>query len=262
MAVHPSSSPAAPRSSWRSALRGLWRNRWPQWQRRRALARPLALALLVCVGAWVFLELADAVREGEEMALDRVLLLALRNPADLSDPLGPRWFELVMTDLTALGGGTVLTVLTLATLGYLLLLRKWGTALMVACSVGGGALASQLLKLLIERPRPDLVPHGVQVLTLSFPSGHATMSASVYLTLGVLLASLQGSRRAAVYLLLVAGLLTLAIGISRVYLGVHWPSDVLAGWSLGAAWALLCLMVSLWLRDRSGQALPALHEEA
>jgi undecaprenyl-diphosphatase len=221
---------------------------------RRALLAPLLLALMAAFSAWAFIELADEVVDGETDALDRRLLLALRHADDPGDPWGPWWLELTMRDLTALGSTAVLTLVTLAAAGYLLLMRRAGAALMVACAVGGGLAASHGLKWLIERPRPDLVPHGVPVLTLSFPSGHATMSAVVYLTLGVLLASLQPSRRAALYLLGVAVLLTVLVGFSRVYLGVHWPSDVLAGWSLGAAWAAACLLVSQWLRRRSGQA--------
>jgi undecaprenyl-diphosphatase len=231
-----------PPAAWRSGLRLV--------VERRALLMPLLLALLAAVAGWTFLELADEVIEGETDALDRRLLLMLRHAQDLSDPKGPWWLELAMRDVTALGSTSVLALVTLAALGYLVILRRWGTALMLACAVAGGLAASHALKLLIERPRPDLVPHGVPVLTLSFPSGHATMSAVVYLTLGALLASLQPSRRAAVYLLAVAVLLTVLVGFSRVYLGVHWPSDVLAGWALGAAWAAACLLASQWWRGR------------
>ncbi|UZD55255.1 phosphatase PAP2 family protein [Caldimonas aquatica] len=224
--------------------------------RERGLLVPLGLLAAVSLAAWVFLELAGEVVEGETLALDRALLLALRDPADLSDPLGPWWVELMMRDITALGSTAVLALVGCAALGYLLLAGKWGSGLLVAASVGGGLVASQVLKLWIERPRPDLVPHGVPVLTLSFPSGHATMSAVVYLTLGALLAGLQPRRRMAAYILAVAVLLTGLVGVSRVYLGVHWPTDVLAGWALGAAWALLCLLVSTVLRWRAGQRLP------
>lgn len=240
-----------PSTAWRSAIEAR------QALERRALLAPLLLALLAALSAWTFVELADEVIDGETGAIDRRLLLALRHPGDPADPWGPWWIEVMMRDLTALGSTTVLALVSLAAAGYLLIVRKWGTALMVACAVVGGLAASQVLKWLIERPRPDLVPHGVPVLTLSFPSGHATMSAVVYLTLGALLASLQPSRRAAVYLFGVALGVTVLVGFSRVYLGVHWPSDVLAGWALGAGWAAACLLVSQWLRRRSGQPLPA-----
>jgi undecaprenyl-diphosphatase len=229
-------------AAWRSGLRLALE--------RRALLTPLLLALFSALAGWTFLELADEVIDGETDEMDRRLLLWLRHGHDLSDPRGPWWLELAMRDMTAMGSTAVLAVVALSALGYLVILRRWGTALMLACAVTGGLVASHGLKLLIERPRPDLVPHGVPVLTLSFPSGHATMSAVVYLTLGALLASLQPSRRAAAYLLGVAVLLTVLVGFSRVYLGVHWPSDVLAGWALGAAWAAGCLLVSQWWRGR------------
>lgn len=220
----------------------------------RGFALPLVLLAGVSLAGWVFVEVAGDVIEGDTLALDRALLLALRDPRDPSDPLGPWWVEVMMRDITALGSTAVLALFALAAVGYLLLAGKWGSALLVTASISGGLVASQLLKLWIERPRPDLVPHGTQVLTLSFPSGHATMSAVVYLTLGVLLAGLQPSRRMAAYILAVALLLTGLVGFSRVYLGVHWPTDVLAGWALGSAWALLCLLVSMALRLRAGQA--------
>jgi undecaprenyl-diphosphatase len=118
----------------------------------------------------------------------------------------------------------------------------------VLISVAGGAGLSSLLKLGFERPRPDLVAHLVEVQTLSFPSGHAMVSAVIYLTLGALLAQVHGSIRLKIYILSVAVILTLLIGISRVYLGVHWPTDVLAGWAAGAAWAIMSWAVVIWLQ--------------
>ncbi len=128
--------------------------------------------------------------------------------------------------------------------------RKGHAALFVLASVAGGALISQTMKLAYARPRPDLVPHGAEVFTASFPSGHSMMSAVVYLTLGALLARTQTDRAVKAYILAVAVLLTVLVGVSRVYLGVHWPTDVLAGWALGGVWALICLLVMLWLQTR------------
>ncbi|WP_119154976.1 phosphatase PAP2 family protein [Caldimonas tepidiphila] len=229
------------------------------WLRRRALTGSLLLGLLALGAAALFVELAEDVMEGDEFALDRMLLLALREPADPADPIGPWWFDLMMADFTALGSTPVVGLVWLFATSHLLVLRKWGTALMVGVSVGGGMLLTYGLKRFIERPRPDLVPHAVDVLTLSFPSGHATMSAVVYLTLGALLASLQRTRRARLHAMAVAATLTVLVGASRVYLGVHWPSDVLAGWALGTAWALLCLLGSQWLRRH---VLPAGQRDA
>ncbi len=210
----------------------------------------LAIIALAALAFYGFLALAEDVLEGEVHSLDERILLALRETGDRSDPIGPPWFEESMRDLTALGGTTLLTLMTLAVLAYLVLVRKRQTALMVAVSVAGGAILSSALKWGIGRPRPDLVPHGMDVYTASFPSGHSTMSAVVYLTLGALLARSQPRQRVKVFLLAMAAGLTVIVGVSRVYLGVHWPTDVLGGWALGASWACLCWLIMLWLQER------------
>lgn len=210
----------------------------------------LILALLT--GAvWGFIELADEVVEGETNALDERLLLALRNPEDLSDPLGPHWLEEMGRDFTALGGVGVLTLITFSTLGFLLLRRQFHACLYIAVAVGGAIAMSSLLKMGFDRPRPDLVAHGSYVYTASFPSGHSMMASAVYFTLASLLASLELSGRVRAYFLAIAALFSLLVGISRVYLGVHWPTDVLAGWAAGIAWALLCWLVGQQLQQRS-----------
>jgi undecaprenyl-diphosphatase len=213
---------------------------------------PLVLLVLVAGGIWIFAQLADEVREGETRRFDERVLLSLRNPADRSDPLGPAWVEETERDFTALGGVAVMGLLTLGVSGFLLLDGKKGAAVLVLVAVGGGLLLSSLLKHAVERPRPELVPHGSYVYTSSFPSGHSTMSAATYLTLGALLARVQRRRRVKAFLLGFAILITLLVGISRVYLGVHWPTDVLAGWTLGGIWALICWLLARRLQ-RSGQ---------
>ncbi len=210
----------------------------------------LAVLAFTACALYVFIAIADAVVGSEPGALDRGILLALRNPADLSDPLGPRWLEEMMRDFTALGGTGVLTLLTLAVLVFLMLIRKRHAALMVALSVAGGLALSQAMKWGFDRPRPDLVPHGSYIYTQSFPSGHTMLAAVVYLTLGALLARTQPQVRVKVFLLVFAGVLTVLIGVSRIYLGVHWPTDVLGGWMLGAAWAALCWLVMVWLQRK------------
>jgi undecaprenyl-diphosphatase len=213
-------------------------------------AGPLISLAALSLFAWIFVEIAGEVIEGDVTRFDRTLLLALRSAGDPSDPLGPRWFEEAARDVTGLGGTTILTFVTLAAIAYLLMTRKRHAALLVLAAVGGGMLMSTLLKLGFARPRPDLVPHGARVYTASFPSGHAMLSAVTYLTLGALLARVQPRRRIKAFFLGLAILLTIVIGMSRVYLGVHWPSDVLAGWSGGAAWAALCWFVALQLQRR------------
>jgi undecaprenyl-diphosphatase len=212
-----------------------------------AVLAALAVAAAALLGFFV---LVDEVVEGEMHAFDQAVLLALRNPADPQDPIGPWWLEVMIRDLTALGSTTVLALITTAVVGYLLIDGKRATALFVIVAVLGGAIVSFLLKQLFARPRPELVAHLVDVHTLSFPSSHAMLSATTFLTLGALLARVQTRPALKAYLLGLAVVLMLLVGASRVYLGVHWPTDVLAGWCAGAAWAMICLAVMLWLQRR------------
>ncbi len=210
------------------------------------------LLLLVALGGgiWIFLEVADSILEGEAKAIDGRLLLAMRTPGDPSDPIGPFWLEEVGRDVTALGGVAALVLITLATTVYLLLMRRRRVALFVLVAVIGGSLLSVLFKTGFDRPRPELVPHEAHVYSASFPSGHSMMSAVVYLTLGALLARLHARWVLKVYFLVLAILITGAVGISRVYLGVHWPTDVLGGWAVGSVWAVCCWLTALWFQRR------------
>jgi undecaprenyl-diphosphatase len=221
----------------------LGRLTWPEW--------PVLVGLFGVFGfLWLFVALADEVVEGETRAFDRLLLLALRSADDPADPIGPAWFEEMMRDFSGLGSTAVLTVLTAAVVLYLLLAGKRRAGAVVFLSIGSGQLLSTGLKLFFERARPDLVPHATVVYTSSFPSGHSTMAAVVYLTLGALLARVEGRRRVRVFLVGLGALLAFLVGTSRVYLGVHWPTDVLGGWTIGAAWALLWWLVTFWLQRR------------
>lgn len=202
------------------------------------LAAPLALGV-AALGLLGFAGVADETFEGDAKGFDRAVLLAMRHAGDSSDPIGPTWFEHAVVDITALGGYAVLILVVAAAVAYLLLMRKPTSAALVLCSTGTGALLSEGLKLGFSRPRPDLVAHLAEVQSASFPSGHAMLSAVTYLTLGALLARIQTRREAKIFVLTCALVLTVMVGLSRVYLGVHWPTDVLAGWSLGAAWAAL-----------------------
>ena len=206
------------------------------------LKRIESRALILLIGSagafWVFFNIAGEVSDGETSAFDKRILLALRNPANLSDPIGSRSLQEAMRDVTALGGVTVMTmVTTVAVLAFLMHRRRWHAGIM-ATTVLFAFVSSETLKKLYDRPRPALVPHGSYVYSSSFPSGHSTLSAATFLTLAVLIASLEPNRGTKWMVFALAALLVLGIGFSRVYLGVHWPSDVLAGWSLGAAWAL------------------------
>jgi undecaprenyl-diphosphatase len=210
-------------------------------------------ALLILTAAVLsFTQIADAIASGAARNFDRRIMLALRDPTNPASPLGPPWLEEAARDVTSLGSTAVLALVSVGVIGFLVLSYARAAAVLVATSVGGGSILLNLLKGFFARPRPDIVPHAVPVFTASFPSGHAALSAVTYLTLGALLARVQPNRRLKAYLLGAAVTLTLLIGITRVYLGVHWPTDVLAGWCIGAAWAIACWLAAVWLQ-RHGQ---------
>jgi undecaprenyl-diphosphatase len=209
----------------------------------------LFLAGLVCA-VWALAELIDEVIEGSTSDIDRDILLALRTEGDLSDPIGPGWVEEMGRDLTALGGVAVLTLATASVALYFLMRHRTSSMLFLLSAVGGGIAISSIAKDVFDRPRPELVPYGSYVHTASFPSGHSMMAAVAYLSLGVLIARVQPSRRLKAFIILIAVMLTVLVGISRVYLGVHWPTDVLAGWLAGAAWAAICFAVAQYLGRR------------
>jgi len=234
--------------------------RWSDIRRIRFLPAvevgTLISIIIVAGGVLFFSEIVEMI-QGEPQAFDRWVLLALRNPGDLSDPIGPAWLELVYRDITSLGGAAVLTLMTAIVIGFLIVDEKRAAALFVLASVAGGTLLSAILKLVFARPRPDVVPHLVAVSSASFPSGHAMLSAVTYLTLGVLLARVEARRRLRIYVLSLAVFLTMSIGVTRVFLGVHWPTDVLAGWCVGTAWATLCWFIAIWLQQRGQVEQPS-----
>ncbi|HVV33995.1 MAG TPA: phosphatase PAP2 family protein [Vitreimonas sp.] len=209
----------------------------------------LIALLIVALALWGFLRIAEEMGEGDTRGFDAWLLLAMRT-GDHHQPVGPMWLPLAATDITALGGFTVLTLITVLATGYLLISRKFADAWVLLGAVLGATALSEGLKLGYARPRPDLVAHAVETMGASFPSGHATLSAAAYLTIGALLARGQEKRRVKTYIHVTAVLIALLIGVSRVYLGVHWPTDVLAGWCLGAAWSIACVTLAGWLQRR------------
>jgi undecaprenyl-diphosphatase len=215
----------------------------------------ILIAVFICASLlWAFGMIADEVVEGDTHKLDMAILTSLRTAGNPSDPLGPPWFEEMMRDITALGSYAFIIIVVTSALGYLLLVRKWALAALMLGAVLGGMLISNLLKMGFDRPRPDL-DHAARVFTPSFPSGHAMLSAVTFLTLGALLTRANVDWRAKVYFLTIAVILTIIVGFSRIYLGVHYPSDVLAGWFVGSAWALVCWSMALWLQSR-GQVEP------
>ena len=216
-----------------------------------ALHHVTSLALFMLgLGSFVFFTVTGKMLEGSTMRFDQWLLLAMRTPGDPGNPLGPAWLEEMFRDFTALGGVGVLSLLTLLTVVYLWQQGLGRVAMFVLLAILGGLLLSTLLKSGFNRPRPDIVTHGSLVYTSSFPSGHSMLSAVVYLTGAALLAMVHKSLRLRIYLIGCAVLVTLLVGVSRIYLGVHWPSDVLAGWAAGLAWAAACWLLAHWLQDR------------
>lgn len=197
----------------------------------------------------LFLQIADEMADGEMEAFDRAILMLFRDPANIDQVIGPPWMHEMVRDITALGSFSVLGLIVLGVCSYLVLARMRSAAVLVLVSVVGGTILSTVLKMGYNRPRPDLVAMSQQ-FTASFPSGHAMLSAVTFLTLGALLARLAPTRPLQLLSISAAILLTLLVGVSRVYMGVHYPSDVLAGWCVGAAWALMCSTIALTLQRR------------
>lgn len=200
--------------------------------------RWLGIVLAITLTLWLFMTVAGAVANGDAGLVDLTIVRALQSPTDPARPVGPAWLAALARDITALGGLAVLTLLVAAVCGFLLLAGRGRTALFMLLATLSGSWLSSTLKAAFARPRPQLLAHAEVVTSASFPSGHAMLSAIVYLTLGALLARLLPRRRLKLYVMVVALLCSGLVGLSRVYLGAHWPSDVLAGWAAGAAWAL------------------------
>jgi undecaprenyl-diphosphatase len=219
---------------------------------RNLLAMFAIAALLFAFGA-----LAEEVIEAKPFAFDTAILLALRTAGNPAIPIGPAWLPEAARDITSLGSMAVIGLLLFAITGFLFLDGKRAAAWWIMLAVIGGIVLNDLLKFAIARPRPDVVATTLRVFSTSFPSGHASLSAIVYLTLGALLAQAHDSLTIRVYALSLAVALTLLVGVSRVYLGVHYPSDVLAGWCIGSAWAVACWSGMQWLSHRRRIGLAA-----
>jgi len=230
----------------------------PRWLRFRTLERReltwLMIGVGVCLLLWGFLALASEVMEGDTKTLDMRILVALRKSDDPSRPIGPDWVQNSLMDLTAIGGPTVLGLVVVSVAGFLLLQGRYHTAIVVLATAASGEIANYAMKNLFLRPRPDVVPHLRDVTSSSFPSGHAMESAIIYLTLGAMLMRLAERRVTKMYCIGIAIVLTLLVGISRVYLGVHYPTDVIAGWMFGFFWASLCWIVAKRFERETGVA--------
>ena len=225
---------------------------YERWKRTWIGREPMVFValLLALVGIWGVVTLYRDIRGGVTPPFDTAILKALRQPNDPQHLVGPAWMETTVRDVTALGGVVVLALVVLGVCGFLVMIRHHHMMWLVLASTVGATVVNTTLKAVIDRPRPEVVPKLTDVRTESFPSGHSAMSAAVYLTLGGLLAQTVKKRRLKLYCLTVAIVLTAMVGFSRVALGVHYPSDVMAGWSLGLAWSLLCWLTARYLQRR------------
>lgn len=210
----------------------------------------LGAALTVVIAALVFLFVSGEVMEGDTQAFDEAIVKWFRRADDPALPRGPAWAREAGIDITALGSFTVILLLVLAVSGFLWIHREKRLIALLLLSTGTGFALNALLKEFFARPRPSVVPHLREVVTPSFPSGHATVSAVVYLTIGVLLFEVVKGRKARLYCLAVAMAATGLVGLSRVYLGVHYPSDVLGGWAIGIGWAGVCWLAAQYVERR------------
>jgi undecaprenyl-diphosphatase len=216
----------------------------------------LVLLLVAAGGAVCFIRIADWVADRDIERFDEAVLRGLRSEADAAVPIGPRWVADVARNVTALGSVPVLVLLVISVTGFLYLLGKRHAMWFLIACVIGGVMLTVILKEWFGRARPDLVPRLEAVTSASFPSGHSMMSAVVYLTLAVMVARIFASKRIRVYVICVAMAVSLLVGVSRMFLGVHYPSDVLAGWVVGYAWSISC-----WIGARILQRRGALEAE-
>ncbi len=221
----------------------------------------LLVLLLIFVIFWSVLGVSDLAERGRIQQFDEWVLSIVRQAEDPMQLRGPEWLKDFMRDITALGGAPVLTLITLGVIGYLILQKSYRSLWLVIVATVTGLLMSFLLKFYFIRPRPDIVPLLMTETTPSFPSGHSMMSAVVYLTLAALLTRLETSNKARLYTISLAFFVVFLVGISRVFLGVHYPTDILGGWTFGLAWAMFCWYVARYLQLRGSIEEPETEKD-
>ncbi len=206
------------------------------------------ILLTISTTGFIFLAWWSGSAWGQQF--DQTLLRALLYSGEPVRPLGPDWLREAGRDLTSLGSISVLVFITLAVSGWLALKRRWRWVMVLLATIVPGVLLSFGLKQLFSQPRPQLIADVTQTFTSSFPSSHAMASLIVYLTLAWVIGQQPGARTVRAYLVVVALTVSFVAGFSRLYLSVHWPSDVLAGWMAGLAW----LATSALLARKTGLA--------
>jgi undecaprenyl-diphosphatase len=244
--AHPKAKSLKPKAN-------LW-TRWTSWltNLERHELSWLIVGLGGCVLLMVFLMLAGEVMEGDTLAFDTKIVRAFRQANDPSLPIGPAWTVTVLEDLTAMGGPTILTLVVLSIIGFLALQTRYRTALVIFITSASGEIVNYSMKAVFMRARPTIVPHLREAFSTSFPSGHAMESAIIYLTLGAMMMRIAERRVTKMYCLGMAFFLTFLVGLSRVYLGVHYPTDVLGGWIIGLFWASICWLAAQHFEAEAG----------
>ncbi|AQR60352.1 phosphoesterase [Brevundimonas sp. LM2] len=210
----------------------------------------LSALLVIGLGVSIFADLAEDMREGDGHAFDQWVLTSLRQGGDPSDAWGPWWLSTAANDLTALGGISVLGLFATIAVIFLVIQRKRLSAVLLVLGLLGGVALSEGLKAKFERARPPEAFQAVETINASFPSGHALLSTVFYLSLAVMLARAFPSRRLKAYVIGAGVLIAVLVGLTRIYLGAHWATDVFAGWSVGAAWAMALWLVSYAVERR------------
>jgi undecaprenyl-diphosphatase len=213
---------------------------------KRLETRALLIWIALVFALWAFLALANEIGEGETGTIDQRLIMMMRMPGDASNPLGPPWLKDSMRDITALGGVTVLSLLTIVMVVCLILHQKRREGVILAITAIGAQASIEILKIIYDRPRPNQGFADTHAYSTSFPSGHTTESTAIFLTAATVIATLETRANTQILAYIVAIFAIIGVGFSRIYLGMHWPTDVLGGWVLGAAWALVAWIALHW----------------
>jgi undecaprenyl-diphosphatase len=197
-------------------------------------------ALIAAGLCWLgFALMVIMVESGHGTAFDAAGLEIWREKPRLDIPHGPVWLLEAVRDFTALGGALLRDLFALGAIVALLFLRLRREAALFGATILTGLLAELGLKALVGRPRPTIVPHLMEAGGTSFPSGHSFNSAVVYIAMALTFAAMSTRRSVRWTIIGSAVALTLLVALSRVWLGVHYPTDAIAGWLGGAGWAFL-----------------------